>query len=181
MSKEIALSLGLTTQYTAPSSWWEHVPIAHWLIENIKPAVVVELGTHYGVSFFSFCEAARAFSQGTFVYAVDTWEGDAQAGFYNNEVYERVKGHHEAYHQERSRLIRSSFDDAAVHFPNASIDIIHIDGLHTFEAVSHDYNVWKGKLKEGGHYFSMTAMFAKETLGCGSFGKKSKKEMICNA
>jgi hypothetical protein len=152
MSKEIALSLGLTQQYAAPSSWWEHVPIAHWLVENIKPSVIVELGTHYGVSFFSFCEAARAYSQSTFVYAVDTWEGDAQAGFYNNEVYERIKDHQETYHREHSRLIRSTFDQAAEHFPDESIDIIHIDGLHTYEAVSHDYNIWKQKLKEGGTF-----------------------------
>jgi hypothetical protein len=165
MSKEISLSLGLTQQYAAPSSWWEHVPIAHWLVENLKPGVIVELGTHYGVSFFSFCEAAQAYSSDSFIYAVDTWEGDAQAGFYNNEVYERVKANHEAYHQERSRLIRSSFDDAAEHFPDASIDIIHIDGLHTYEAVSHDYNVWRSKLKEGG-----TLLFHDCNVREGDFG-----------
>ena len=165
MIKEISLSLGLTQKYAAPSSWWEHVPIAHWLVENLKPAVIVELGTHYGVSFFSFCEAAEAYSDNTFIYAVDTWEGDAQAGFYENEVYERVKAHHEAYHQERSQLIRSSFDDAAEHFPTESIDMIHIDGLHTYEAVSHDYNVWRGRLKEGG-----TMLFHDCNVREGNFG-----------
>lgn len=181
MSREIALSLGLTQQYAAPSSWWEHVPIAHWLIENIKPDIVVELGTHYGVSFFSFCEAAKAYSESTFIYAVDTWEGDVQAGFYSSEVYERVKEHQEAYHRERSRLIRSSFDDAAEHFPDASIDIIHIDGLHTYEAVSHDYNVWKSKLKEGG-----TLLFHDCNVREGDFGVwklwqeiKSRGDMQC--
>lgn len=165
MNKQMPLSLSLTQQYAAPSSWWEHVPIAHWLIENLKPAVVVELGTHYGVSFFSFCEAAQAYSANTFIYAIDTWQGDAQAGFYDNEVYERVKTHHEAYHQERSRLIQSSFDDAAEHFQDASIDIIHIDGLHTYEAVSHDYNMWREKLKEGG-----TLLFHDCNVREGDFG-----------
>jgi hypothetical protein len=165
MRKEISLSLGLTQQYAAPSSWWEHVPIAHWLVENLKPAIIVELGTHYGVSFFSFCEAAKAYSPNSFIYAVDTWEGDAQAGFYNSDVYERVRVHHEAYHQERSRLIRSSFDDAAEHFPNGGIDIIHIDGLHTYEAVSHDYKVWRSKLKEGG-----TLLFHDCNVREGDFG-----------
>jgi hypothetical protein len=39
----------LTPAYIAPSAWWEHVPIAHWLIAKLKPQTVVELGTHYGV------------------------------------------------------------------------------------------------------------------------------------
>ena len=48
-------SLELIPKYYAQSSWWEHVPIAHWIVEKLKPASIVELGTHYGVSFFSFC------------------------------------------------------------------------------------------------------------------------------
>ena len=127
------------------------MPVAHWLIENIKPAKIVELGTHYGVSFFSFCEAAKKYSQGTFLYAVDTWYGDTQAGEYGNEVYESVAEHHERHHRARSRLIRSTFDEAANHFENSSIDLIHIDGFHTYEAVRNDFEVGK-KLKEGGTF-----------------------------
>ena len=84
---DLAKSIELLPRYDAPSSWWEHVPIAHWIVEELKPRTIVELGTHYGVSFFSFCEAAEIFSPITFVYAVDTWEGDKQAGYYSNEVY----------------------------------------------------------------------------------------------
>ena len=136
--------------YKAESSWWEHVPIAHWLIEILKPNCVVELGTHYGVSFFSFCEAAELYSEKTFVYAIDCWEGDSQAGFYDNEVYQTVSEHQNNYHRRNSRLIRSRFDEAAEHFSENSIDILHIDGLHTYEAVKHDYKTWLSKLKEGG-------------------------------
>ena len=150
MTATICTSLKLIPQYTAPSSWWEHVPIAHWLIEYLKPEVVVELGTHYGVSFFAFCEAARAYSPNTFIYAVDTWEGDSQAGFYNDEVYQKVYAHQQAFHQLQSYLIRSNFDEAANHFTDKSIDILHIDGLHTYESVKHDYETWLPKLREGG-------------------------------
>ena len=79
-------SLGLVPNYEAPSSWWQHVPFAHALIELVKPELVVELGSHYGVSFFSFCEAAEKYSSQTYVYAIDTWEGDIQAGFYSEKV-----------------------------------------------------------------------------------------------
>ena len=43
--------------YLAQSSWLEHVPFAFWLVETHRPQVLVELGSHYGVSYFSFCQA----------------------------------------------------------------------------------------------------------------------------
>ena len=144
----ISKSLTLLPEYIGPSSWWQHVPLAHWLICEIKPETVVELGTHYGVSFFAFCEAADAFSSKTFIYAVDTWEGDPHAGKYKDEVYEKVQHHANLRHKLRARLIRSTFDEAAKYFGDKSIDLLHIDGLHTYEAVKHDYNTWLPKMKD---------------------------------
>ena len=39
-----------------PSAWWGHVPFAFWLIAKCRPRLLVELGTHYGVSYAAFCE-----------------------------------------------------------------------------------------------------------------------------
>ena len=143
-------SLELIPRYEAPSSWWELVPIAHLMIDIIKPKVVVELGSHYGVSFFSFCEAAEHYSPETYIYGVDSWIGDEQAGLYGNEVYEQVREHREQYHKQRSNLLRCMFNDACSKFDDKSIDLLHIDGLHTYEAVKNDYESWKPKLKENG-------------------------------
>ena len=98
------------------------------------------------------------YSPETFLYAIDTWEGDEQAGYYDNEVYNTVLRNQIANHQSRSRLIRSTFDDASKMFNNKSIDILHIDGLHTYTAVKHDYETWKNKVKRGVQYCSMIGM-----------------------
>ena len=116
-------SIELNPAYLAPSAWWQHVPIAHWLIETFKPTTVVELGTHYGVSFFAFCEAAEAFSPSTFIHAVDTWAGDEHAGHYGEEVWNKVSAERDTRHRTRSQLIRSTFDDAAEYFEDNSIEI----------------------------------------------------------
>jgi hypothetical protein len=155
----------LKPSYAAPSSWWQHVPIAHWLVATLQPVTVVELGTHYGVSFFAFCEAAERQSPKSFIYAVDTWSGDDQAGKYGEEVFNRVSNHQQMFHNHRSRLLRSTFDEAADHFGNSTIDLLHIDGLHTYEAVSHDLENWMPKLKPGS-----TILFHDTNVREGEFG-----------
>lgn len=126
--------------------------MAHMLIELIKPSVVVELGSHYGVSFFSFCESAERFSPNTCVYAIDSWEGDEHAGYYGDSIYRQVSEYREKYHKRNGILIREYFDRACEKFEDESIDIIHIDGLHTYEAVKEDYELWKDKLKQEGTF-----------------------------
>jgi hypothetical protein len=141
-------SLQIIPRYSAPSAWWQHVPIAHWLIETRKPRTVVELGTHWGVSFFAFCEAAEHLSPSTFIHAVDSWKGDGHAGLYGEEVYQRVHAHWQQHHRSRAGLIRSTFDKAAEHFGPGSVDVLHIDGFHTYEAVRHDFETWRTKLAD---------------------------------
>ena len=137
-------------RYEAESSWWEHVPVAHWLVKTLKPKTIVELGSHYGVSLFAFCEASEAYCTDTKIYGVDTWKGDSQAGYYGDEVYRQVSEHKKQFHDSRCILLRSKFEDAVRVIKNNSVDILHIDGLHTYEAVKKDFYMWKEKVKENG-------------------------------
>jgi len=138
----------ITPNYFAPSAWWEHVPIAHWLIARLKPQTVVELGTHYGVSFFAFCQATKHFGTGSFIYAVDTWSGDEHAGKYSDEIYSQVLSHQRIHYHQISSLLRQTFDEAAEYFEDKTIDLLHIDGLHTYQAVRHDHETWMPKLSK---------------------------------
>ena len=55
-----------------PDSWIGHTPFAAFIIEKIKPKVLVELGTHSGNSYFSFCQAIYEKKINTKCYAVDS-------------------------------------------------------------------------------------------------------------
>jgi len=131
-----------------PAPWVGHIPFAFWLIGALQPRIFVELGTHTGNSYFAFCQAIAA-SEGlaTRAYAVDTWQGDAHAGSYGNEVFDELSRYHQRY-ERFSRLLRTTFDAAVADFSDGSIDLLHIDGLHTYEAVKHDFETWKPKLSD---------------------------------
>ncbi len=83
-------------------------------------------------------------------FAIDTWKGDEQAGFYDEEVFRDFSRYHDAHFTSFSRLIRSTFDQALEHFSDRSIDLLHIDGLHTYEAVKHDFESWLPKMSPRG-------------------------------
>ncbi len=132
-----------------PSAWWGHVPFARWLVAASKPQVLVELGTQHGVSYLAFCQAVHRCRLSTRCHAVDLWEGDLHTGFYGNEIYENLRSAHAKF-EAFSTLHRETFDQARAHFTNGSIDLLHIDGLHTYEAVRHDYENWISAMSERG-------------------------------
>src|SRR5262245_12022543 len=129
-----------------PNAWVEHIPFAFWLMEKLKPERFVELGTHTGNSYFAFCQAAKSLSPGTQCFAVDTWQGDDHAGKYGEEIYAEVSRNNDRHYRSFSRLVRSTFDEALDGFAEGSIDLLHIDGLHTYEGVKHDFESWRPKL-----------------------------------
>jgi len=132
-----------------PGGWVGHLPFAAWVIRDRVPKIFVELGTHSGNSYFSFCQSVLEGGIATKCYAVDTWQGDAHAGQYDEEIFTRVNAHNQEHYAGFSTLLRMTFDDAVRSFADQSIDLLHIDGLHTYEAVSHDFETWLPKLAPG--------------------------------
>jgi hypothetical protein len=133
-----------------PSGWWVHVPFAHWLVRAAAPRVLVELGTYTGVSYSAFCNAVVEAGLPTRCHAVDTWHGDREAGEYSNEVYEDFRQFHEQHYSKFSTLLRCTFGEALQQFTDSSIDMLHINGLHTYEAVRHDFESWLPKTSKRG-------------------------------
>jgi hypothetical protein len=129
-----------------PNAWVGHLPFAAWVIQAVSPKLFVELGTHSGNSYFSFCKSVLENSVSTKCYAIDTWQGDEHAGQYNDEIFIKVNSHNQQHYTEFSRLLRLTFDDALANFSDETIDLLHIDGLHTYEAVKHDFETWLPKL-----------------------------------
>ena len=129
-------------------AWIGHIPFAFWVVSAVHPSTIVELGTHYGNSYFAMAQAVRSNDLPAEMYAVDTWRGDEHSGEYGEDVFEAVFEHNDANYAGFSTLVRSTFDDAARHFDSGSIDLLHIDGHHTYDSVRHDFDLWRPLLSD---------------------------------
>ena len=133
------------------SPWAGHRNFAYDLVSFVKPHRIVELGTHYGCSFFAFLQASKDGGLNTEHIAVDTWVGDDHAGHYSEEVFEFFnKTLQSLFESQRVLVLRKTFDDALEYISDGSVDLLHIDGFHSHEAVSHDYRMWLPKLADNG-------------------------------
>jgi len=131
-------------------SWQEHIPFAFTVIQLLRPRVFVELGTHKGDSYCAFCQAIQTTKLDCICYAIDTWEGDEETGLYGPEVLEELRLNHDPLYGAFSTLLKCRFDEALVHFSDAMIDLLHIDGRHDFEPVKHDFETWLPKMSDQG-------------------------------
>ena len=128
------------------SAWTEHIPFGMYLVSALRPRVFVELGVFRGVSYCAFCQAVKKLNLATRCHGVDSWRGDGQAGDVAEAELARLQGHHGPLYGSFSELMRSAFDDAVESFSDESIDLLHIDGFHSYDAAKHDFETWQRKL-----------------------------------
>lgn len=150
---------------TPESAWLGHGPFALWLVETMRPRNIVELGTHNGYSFYSFCQAMVDLGLDGAVHAIDTWEGDRHAGHYGSDIFQEVEAVVAEQFAGTGRMHRKTFDEARVAFDAGTVDILHIDGLHTFEAVQHDFETWQETLRTPGVVLLHDTQVRKDDFG----------------
>jgi hypothetical protein len=121
-----------------PTAWLGHGLFATQLVEEFKPNVVVDLGVDYGYSTFCF-----GYHNIGNVYGVDWFQGDQHAGSRDTydrviELYNELKKGHDFSNIE---FIKGDFDEVAKTW-DKQIDILHVDGFHSYEAVKNDFETW---------------------------------------
>ena len=130
------------------SAWLGHLEFALWLIKRFNEIfpikTIVELGIDFGHSTFSFLSP----NIGT-VYSIDCFQGDIHTGFRDNyQIF--LNKFDELLNSgliinNNSVIIKNYFDNVFSDFDNiikSPIDMLHIDGLHTYDAVKNDFEKW---------------------------------------
>jgi O-antigen biosynthesis protein len=132
------------------SAWIQHVPFGMFLIDLLRPATLVELGTLYGVSYCAFCQAVAELQMDTKCYGIDTWEGDANIDGIEHYAFAELSSYHDPLYGSFSKLLRCTFNDALVTFADGTVDLLHIDGFHAYDAVKEDFESWLPKMSRRG-------------------------------
>ncbi|MDB2157104.1 MULTISPECIES: class I SAM-dependent methyltransferase [Clostridium] len=135
--------------------WSGHRNFVYDFVVYFNPEVIVELGSHYGCSAFTFAQAIKDYNLDSKLYAIDTWAGDDYTrNDYENDVYSVFRDTVANFYQnQKIEMLRMTFDQASSKFQDKSIDVLHIDGSHHYEDVKHDFYSWLPKVKDDGIIF----------------------------
>jgi hypothetical protein len=134
----------------SPISWVEHIPFAFYLVDLLRPSLFVELGVHSGNSFCGFCQAIDFLNSPCKAYGIDSWEGDPHAGVYCDAILAKLDRYVDRHYHHFAQLLKMTFDEGRCRFTDGSIDLLHIDGYHSYEAAKHDFSTWLPKMSNRG-------------------------------
>jgi glycosyltransferase involved in cell wall biosynthesis len=127
------------------SAWKGHRGFAEWLVRRVQPKIVVDLGVDYGYSTFVWASAGKPL--GTEVFGVDIFEGDGHTG--TRQTFDSVTRDVEEHGLDNVSILRADFASVAKVWCRP-VDILHIDGFHTEEAVRADFKAWSPHVRNGG-------------------------------
>ena len=136
-------------QFLPLSAWSQLSPLLFCLFSLLRPRRYVELGVHHGMSFFVACQASETLAVQTECIAVDSWLGDSHASFHSPSVLADFKDYLRSHYPDQYYL-HAFFDDASMCFEPKSVDLLHVDGYHSYDAVKHDYLTWLPKMSAEG-------------------------------
>jgi lipopolysaccharide biosynthesis protein len=162
-----------------PSEWYTHIPFAHWIVGAVKPRMLVELGTAHGVSYSAFCESVINHSLDTRCYAVDTWQENEHKDVDEDNGYADLKTFNEHHYGSFSELFCCTFDEAKSQLPDNSVDLLHIDGLYTYDAVRHDFENWREKLSNNAVVLFHTTSVRQSNFGVWRLWEELKTQFPC--
>jgi O-antigen biosynthesis protein len=163
---EWRLSFEKPLRLSATSAWVEHIPFGMAMMEMLRPGVLVELGTQRGDSYCAFCQAVTTLKLPTRCFGIDTWVGDPNMPLSAEQMLSELRSCHDPLYSHFSTLLLSKFDEALPHFERGQIDLLHIDGMHDYDSVRHDFEMWQPKLSRCGVVlFHDTAERGREDFG----------------
>lgn len=129
-------------KYLCESSWLDHLPFAFWLIESIKPKILVELGVGTGASYFAFCQAMDKLNVDGRCYGIDQWQTTEHA----QQQFTQVQRYNKEQYEEFSRLVSDSWRQAADHFLNSSVNLLHLNTADAELPLLEIFQQWLPKL-----------------------------------
>jgi O-antigen biosynthesis protein len=127
------------------SEWLEHASFAFWLIDALRPRVIVDLGSD-GYSHAAFCQAVQGLNLNSRCYGIQQDNSHVTAD--GEASFQALSDHIEALYKSFSSLIQTDFEQARARFEDGSIDLLHIDGFNSYKAALAEYTAWQPLLSQ---------------------------------
>ena len=127
------------------SAWRGHHYFALWLVKELQPLTIVDLGVDRGFSTFIY--GAQNIGK---VYGIDWFNKYSFLGERIDDYIPTMRNKRKMQKKFRITnvtIIKSKFSEVAKIWKK-NIDILHIDGAHTYNDVEEDYQTWRKFLNE---------------------------------
>ncbi len=150
--------------------WDSQAPIFREVIEEVKPKVIIEVGSWLGASAIhmaSICEELN-----TTILCVDTWLGSLEMWLYphdpehQSDALKLKFGYPQLYYTFLSNITRAGYQSKIIPYPmtsriaaqyftyhNFKADLIYIDASHDYKSVKDDLYAYWPLLNDNGILF----------------------------
>ena len=121
------------------------------VIEKYNYKTIAEVGTYRGQFAKHLLE-----TNPDRLYLIDPWRKFDEKIFPDYTHYDQNKWDSlflsvsQKFNFPNVEIVRKTSDEAIDHFRDQSIDLVYIDGNHTYEYVKKDLNLWAPKVQYGG-------------------------------
>lgn len=136
------------------------------LVSRIRPELIIEVGSWYGMSTFNMAAHVKKIGLGSRIYCVDTWLGSLEFWGDSGPEFETDHGFPRAYRQFLSNVVHLGYQDMIVPYPMTSLigakyfmkrrissKLIYLDASHEEEDVYQDASWYWNILEPGGVMF----------------------------
>lgn len=148
--------------------WNGKSPIFSELITEIRPSVIIEVGSYLGLSAVTMAKSIQDLQLESHLFCVDTWLGSPEhwKGPMLKEFHYFTSGTSILYDQFIVNMIINKVDDIVIPIPNTSknayyilndkgikADLVYVDGSHHEDDVCDDIMLYSNMLTEKGVIF----------------------------
>ena len=150
--------------------WNSHSPVFDNLVNEVRPAVIIEVGTWLGASAIHMARAVKALGLQTKIYCVDTWLGAKEfwIDYKASSAWDlKLKnGYPQVYFDFLANVVEHGMQDVIIPVPNTSYigslifkhygitpDLVYIDGSHEYQDVKLDIHAYSALVRPGGILF----------------------------
>jgi hypothetical protein len=139
----------ITAEADIDSAWSEFTPALFAIFAILKPRRYVDVGSHSGMTYFAACQASRFLKIESQCIAVGSWSSEIRDATSGSEAFATFKKILARKYPEQI-YIRGTLTDSASCFETQSIDLLHLDGLQTYEEAKATFEIWLPKLSDDG-------------------------------